>query len=416
MFHQFGLLHASKACGGGVEGQKGELWPPDERGHLNGIALNPTVAPYSFIANGLHEGEAAEAGWAKPLEKEPSFAFDFMSYCAPIGRGDPNDWVSPRNWETFVSTFGVSGAGASARVSARAAGVPSRAASAGAGGPLAATAQINPGRIRVIAFSTDKGIRIRSVGPQVGPLRERGTVDANYTLTALGPHGQALESVPMAATEGGHVDGAGPLMELTGYLPSSGVSSVEVLVHGTVTATRKRPARAPRVTVLSPSRGSRVGGRGNVLVRWRDTNPEHLKLRVAIDYSRDNGRTWRTIFAGRDRGSFPLPSFAFTASQNARVRVRVNDGFNAVAAVSGRFTALGAPPQVTITSRFAPGMTVAADAGLQFTGRALDQTAHTLSGRSLRWYDGSILLGYGSPLNAGPLPAGVNHIRCTATG
>ena len=46
------------------------------------------------------------------FKEELGFAFDFMSYCAHVGAGDPNDWVSPRNWQQLVSNFGVSASAA----------------------------------------------------------------------------------------------------------------------------------------------------------------------------------------------------------------------------------------------------------------------------------------------------------------
>lgn len=118
LFHQFGLVHASNECGGGQDGdgddigQTGESWQPlapapgeptenppnDGIGQLDGIGLNPTTYPYQFIATG-----------------SPSFpgnpqAYDVMSYCANVGGGDPNDWVSPRNWRQLISNFGTGAA------------------------------------------------------------------------------------------------------------------------------------------------------------------------------------------------------------------------------------------------------------------------------------------------------------------
>jgi hypothetical protein len=151
-----------------------------------------------------------------------------------------------------------------------------------------------------------------------------------------------------------------------------------------------------------------------VVVRWTSTNPEHLALTATIDYSRDGGRSWRTIFVGPNTGRVSLESFFFTASLAARIRVRVNDGFNETSAVSGTFVAVGARPQVTIETQFAPTMREAGDGQVQLSGSAVDQAARPLSGRHLRWFDGPFLLGTGSEISAGPVPAGVNHIRLVA--
>jgi hypothetical protein len=157
-----------------------------------------------------------------------------------------------------------------------------------------------------------------------------------------------------------------------------------------------------------------VGLRPTVLVRWAATNPEHLKLKASVDYSFDNGRTWRTIYIGPNRGQASLTSLYFVASKRARVRVRVDDGFNETIAVSAPFTAVGAPPIVTIADPM-PRTRVAGDARLVMSGSAVDQMLRQLGGRSLRWYDGPFLIGTGSMPVAPPLPPGRSRIRLVAT-
>ena len=415
--HQFGLVHASNCNGGGENGQKSESWPPDERGELNGIALNTTSEPYKFIYNGA-EGI--------PL------AYDYMSYCAQVGGGDPNDWLSPRNWEQLVQNFGITPNASGARLVATGATLPSREPGAspplGAGapaseaslrpgaGPVAALATLNTSQLRVIGFSTLHGVHITNVGPPIGSVVSAGAVDPSYTLTAVGAGGRVVASVPMKATTGGHVDGNGLIAMLSGTVPSAGVDALQVSVDGKVMATRSRPARAPVVRVTSPRSGTRVGKGKRVTVRWHATNPEHLALTAAVDYSHDGGRKWQTIFVGPDRGHASISSFLFSASRNARVRVRVNDGFNESIAISKRFTALGAPPKVDILSRFSRKTALAGDAQLQLAGLAVDPGGKVLSGKSLHWYDGSNSLGYGFAISAGPLPPGINHIRLVARG
>ena len=94
-----------------------------------------------------------------------------------------------------------------------------------------------------------------------------------------------------------------------------------------------------------------------MVVRWRATNPDHQNLTASVDYSRDDGRSWKTVFIGPNTGHASLPGSYLEGSRSARVRVRVNDGFNESVAVSSRFTVLDAPPQVTIakTLKTIPG-------------------------------------------------------------
>jgi hypothetical protein len=400
VLHQYGLVHASPCNGAGANGQTAEAWPPDERGELDGIAVDPISEPYDFIANGLN-GFAA--------------AYDPMSYCAQVGGGDPNDWISPRNWTRLIEIFGANPtAGASSRARAASVSKPGAGASVGRD-PLAADAQLNTGMTRVIAYvNSETGTRITSVGPAVSGEINHGSIDPAYTLSTTSAGGQTLSSVPMYATSGGHIDNAGAITQLTAEIPSANAHAIAIAQSGKTLTSRVRPAHPPIVRVLSPSGGARVGGNRPVLVRWSTKDREHVTLRVAIDYSRDGGRSWRTIYAGADNGRASLPSFYLTASHRARLRVRVNDGFNEAIATSRVFTALGAPPKVTILTQFAHNASVSADAPLALLGGAVDQLARTLSGRSLHWYDGAISLGYGASIVAGPLPSGVNHIRLVA--
>jgi hypothetical protein len=206
----------------------------------------------------------------------------------------------------------------------------------------------------------------------------------------------------------------GPLDTITAVIPAAGVDSIAVESNGTVVATRTRPKHAPRVRILAPLAGARVGRRPTVLARWKATNPEHLNLTASVDYSRDGGQTWRTIFIGPNRGRASLPSFYFVGSKHARLRVRVNDGFNETVAVSGIFTAVGTRPVVTITNP-GPRTQLAGDARLVLTGTAFDQLLQALAGRNLRWYAGPFQIGTGTALTAPPLPPGRNRIRLVAT-
>lgn len=395
LFHQFGLQHASAACGGA-----GVSWPPDQQGYLDGIAVDVTSEPYRFIA-------PRSPDFPSPFKAE---AYDLMSYCAHAGGGDPNTWVSPRNWVNLIGIFG--GGGPAADVASAA----SARASAAARDPLSALAQVDPSRLSVTGFVTGSGVQITDVGPQVGGGTPNGTAVDSFTLTARGSHGQTLASVPMAATTGGHVDGPTPtpLVQISGEVPAGGVHSIQVDDDGKVVASRTRPAKAPRLRVLAPVAGAVLGTRASVLVSWRATNPEHLPLTAIVDYSRDAGRTWRTIFVGPNKGHCSVPSLFLTASREARVRVRINDGWHETSAVSGVFTSLGAPPQVTILTRLGRPARVSGDSQLQLAGQAVDQAAQVLTGRSLRWFDGPFELGTGATISAGPLPAGINRIRLVA--
>jgi hypothetical protein len=416
LFHLFGLQHASQECGGGQDNdsddgtQTGVPWPlkpgddedtveasveggqktdtdtgpPEGFGQLLGVGLDMGTTPYTVLADGLNG---------------VSEYYDFMSYCSPTrGYGDAGNWLSPINWENVYHRFAPASGSSAARAARR-----------GHGRGHNAVAAIHRGRLRVIAYAGNEGVQIGSVGFQVGPPLPRGR--SAYALRALGGGGKPVATVPMR--EGiGHIDEVGPLDELTGEVPARGVDRVEVLLNGAVVASRSRPRPAPKVLVLAPRRGARVGRGGKVKVRWRATDRSHTALTASIDYSRDGGRSWHTVFVGPSRGKASLPSFYLAASRAARVRVRVSDGFNETAAVSPVFGTVGAKPQVAIEKTLT---SVAGDARLQLSGQAFDASMRELRGNSLRWFDGPFAIGRGAAISAGPLPPGKNLIRLVAT-
>lgn len=418
--HQYGLVHASNACGGGTNGQTGESWPPDQMGYLDGLGLNTVVEPYQPIYNGADIGGEVR-----------THAFDMMSYCAgpagQIGSGDPDVWISPRNWQQLVSNYGTQTSTdadhPSADGVAYAASSSTTSALTGHGAPpaLAARAVLDPTHLRVIAEvlggSAAGGkarVLIESVGPRIGPALKAGSSVDTFTLTALGKGGKVLASVPMAASVGGHIEQGVALVQLTGEVPARGVQRIEIATGGVVLASRTRPRMPPSVTISAPAAGAIVGKGAPVTISWLTSSSGHRMLTAAIDYSRNAGKTWRTVFYGADTGSAVLPSMFLTASKQAEVRVRVSDGFNQSDAVSGVFTAAGAPPQVEIVTRFAPGMRPSPLANLQLSGVAIDQADISLGGTRLHWYDGAVPLGTGTTIQTGPLPPGRNPIKLVA--
>ncbi len=445
LFHQFGLAHASSECGGGDdgdsddEGQGSTPWPlkPGEThaseaallgepgqfvddggdnpnstegfGQLLGIGLRMDSYPYRIVADGVNWGQN----------------MDLMSYCAGKTGGfqhkDLGVWVSPINWEAVFQAFATSGAARSSRFAgrttpdsaseSRAPSDPSASSRAGptkrAGRP---NARINRRRLRVVGYDDGSSFTFTSVGPQVGPPLKAGT--SSFTLLARGRHGQILRSAAMAAQHI-HEDGVAALLELSAEISSRGIESVEVLDNGVSIGSRKRPRRRPHVRVLAPLGGAAVGGRHGVAVKWRTLGASAKTSTASVDFSGDGGRTWQPVFIGPDRGRARIPGSYLAAAHRARIRVRVNDGFDEAVASSHPFVSLPAPPLVTIAKlpEELPG-----DAVVQLRGQA-DQAGPTaLKGKRLRWFDGSVPLGSGTALMIGPLPPGKNHIRLLARG
>ncbi len=412
--HGIGRNHSDRICGG-EDGGGSEDWPPDNAGLMQGIGYDVREPNGKVIAPGELAGGFTGGGG-----QEPRY-FDYMSYChyEPSGgglgtAGDGDRWTSVHGQNRmvallrlingfegpFASTAGVrssSGRSASPRAS--------RAPRAAAPPPL----------IRVQGFALPTGeVEIKTVKRTEGAA-EQAPKSSAFNLIVRDANGGAVSNTLMNAdtSDDPVTEVADPVTFLSAEAPAAGAASVEIVRGGAVVARRAASAAKPRVRVLRPRAGQRVGRRKNTVVRWRATDGDGGDLRAKIDYSPNGGRTWRPIYVGPNSGRVALASSLFSRSPRARVRVRANDGFNEGRARSKRFVAIGRRPDVTILSP-RRGTRIRNDASLYFAGQAVDDRSYPLTGKRLRWLDGRRLLGRGKSISVSALRPGKHKIRLVA--
>jgi hypothetical protein len=371
--HALGRPHASFCGGGGDNDQVAEKWP-DEQGSLQGIGLDTRAGsgggrgPYKIVYQGV-------SGY-------PTTMFDIMSYCA----GEDSSWISPLGWNEVVHFH--TGVVHSTR----------RPASS------AATRFLHVDGVELL----DGTLAITGVSPTTSST---GSAPASspYRLEARDSHHRILVSVPAGVTFA--PDGGGTF--ISGEVRAPAGTAEVVLRKGTKAAARVRgSAHSPRVRLLAPRPGIRVTGRG-LDVRWRASDPDGGTLTTTVDYSTDGGRNWRTLSVGPTRGTVTVPIELLEGSSNARVRVRVDDGFNEGVAVSGRIAVVAPPPQVRIIDP-SSGLRVRADAPLYLRGTAIGGGGLLLQGSKVKWFDGKRLLGTGTTLSVTGLSPGRHTIQLVA--
>ncbi len=386
LFHLFGRKHASPACGGQASGGS-ETWPPDQVGNLQSVGLAPapvgfTLGPYKVLP-----GDSATSPW-----------FDFMSYCGFVQAGDPlgpnqNEWVSVHNWNAIMASFSYGPAGdrAAARHRTRA-----------AARPIAS--------LHVSASIDSAGhVAIQAVDPVSTPPWHPTTSGVPYQLVAKDAGGRVLSRVQMIGSSS-HVDGRPPgfVVILDGVVPAAGVASLSI-VNGATTLASRSKNHAPTVSI----RTAPAFGPQQATIRWSAADADQDPLAVEVDYSGDNGRTWRPVWLGPDLGQTSLPESYMFRTGHARLRVSVSDGFTTTTALSPQFSAPGAAPFVRIVAPPA-GVRQPNDAPLVLSGQAFDDQLRQLSGRALRWMLGAKLLGTGKEIAAAGLPAGRDTIELLA--
>jgi hypothetical protein len=367
LVHMLGRQHASD-CGDGGGGD----WPPDERGYIQGIGLD------------IDPGTGATRVLAPDYPDVDTQFYDLMSYCA----GGATAWMSVRNWNELFTPFSRAFASVAA--------------------PLA----VGPTLLVRATVGADGTASIDHVG---GGGRDVTTSapGARYSLVARDAAGAVVSSASVAPRpESGHA-APGHTVGATLPVPTQGIASVELVADGRVLASRRRSSAAPTVRVTAPRAGARLPSRGTVRVGWAATDANGDRLEAAVDYSANGGRTWRTVTISSG-SSATLPARLFSRSRNARIRVTVNDGFDETRAVSGRLSAVGAPPVVRIVAPARAVARIAADTPLLLAGEASNDQGRRLAGGRLRWFAGTRAIGTGPTLTAPLLPPGRRTIRLVA--
>ena len=474
--HMFGLSHASEECGGGQDddsddtGQTGEAWPPDQGGYIDGIGLDIAAGtrPYQVVSGpgrsersiGLAPGQCAPFSPLDPAPPEcglpnPPQFFDFMDYCTAADPdsdgmlGSTNAWISVRNWD-YVATYaacvlaGHTGLGCEvvadkakdadasnaasqqaqagygkdqaalqrARPNHRRGGSPLHSIEGASAGPRLATEASGAGMVRMYGFSIGGKTTIAIVDPTPTRRLLMGTLSP-MRLVLQGPDGHVLSTAPLLETTT-HIDGVvAPVELLQGAVAERpGVTGMAILEHGKVIAVQRKPRHAPQVKLIAPLGGQHLEGPSPVIVRWKATDPDPVHLIVSVDFSTDNGDTWRTVYLGPNTGRAVIPRGDLTGSTMERARVRVSDQFDQVTVTSRRFTLAPTGPRVTIISppnavEVRPGATVLLSAV------AFDDAGRALSGSALTWLAGRTVLGTGRQLFA-TLPTTATSITLRA--
>ena len=371
-------------CTGNSGGQIGEAWPPDNKGLLQGVGLDLR----NWTARILDEGHPTAA----------NSYYDFMSYCGngSVSQIEADHWISVRNWSRMIAFHPP------AQTLPTAIRTDNLMQAAG-DTPLLVLATVDSAGTTSI-FDVAPGLQSGAGSTPGSPYRIDLRDAAGNTLASAIP-----------ATSSVHSDGQRPGTLLEATLPfDPAAASVVVSADGVALTVRTRSLNAPDVAITSPGPGVRVGHSATTLVRWTSSDLDGDPLTSAVDYSADGGRHWKVVADNVHGQSASVPSWLLSTSTDARIRVRVSDGFNATTAVSGALRAAGAPPAVHIIGG-APGGRMRADAKLLLRGSAYDDAGRHLTGASLRWYAGRRLLGRGELLTANGLPAGTTFIRLVAT-
>jgi hypothetical protein len=403
--HMFGLRHSSYLCGGGTGGQTSDPSYPDQFGLLNGFGFDRRT----FTAVGGPGTQQDPLTPARPTvdsmgnvgeanSRIPNT--DLMTYCY-VFVGDAATWLSPINWQHQLDGLKVGGSLSGFEADAGRRSVPFGARLAG--GELHVTASVPPSGPASV-------LDVRHV---VGDPPTSADPTSSYHVVVRDASGATLSDLPVTP----HIVHSDRPSVVTTYIdavvPAAGAQTVQILAGGNVIAQRARSAHAPDVRVIAPRTGSLLPGKGRTAITWALTDADGDPLQSEVDFSADNGRTWRTLTLAVAGNHFSVANSVLSRSAAARLRVIVNDGFNDTTGLSGRLRTTGAPPVVRIDSP-SPRLKVTSTASVVLSGEAYDDTGRSLAGASLTWFDGRRRLGSGPTITVRGLTPGRGRIRLVA--
>ncbi len=382
--------HASRSC---TALNSGTMWPPDEVGLIQGIGLDHTgQPPYRILASA--EGVPSEPGL-----QEAGAVYDFMSYCA----GDTNSWLGPKNWTDVLNRFARNASPAGS-----ASFDPSKRA-------RAAQAPATP-KLIVNAIVNETGtVTVDTVHAAAGDSGE-GSKPSPYALFVKDRTGAVIAQVPMRQRPVfAHTKVPSLVLSGVAAVPAARAGRVEIVRDDAVVAARDRSANAPRARFVRPSAGTLVGRGDRLAIQWQASDADNDRLDVIVEWSARGGKpgTWRDVLIGPNGGRVALPSEYFAGSDDAFLRLRVNDGFNETVVLSPRFRTIHRGPRVSITSPRA-GARVSEGSTLTLSAIAQDERAQRLGRAGVRWLLGRREIGRGEQA-AVVLSRGRHRIRVVAT-
>lgn len=395
--HTLGRAHSGDYCGaeGGEDFPYETVYETDFSTVPPKITYAPALGPVDLgperLAYGLNESGYS---LAEPAVLPPDEYYDVMGYCFP-------QWTSIHTYNAvfdvirnrFGATAGRSGFVAVATVS----------------DTLVIRGAINPG-------TGEATFRAFGTLPGSFPVPTEGPGSYHLVLRTAG--GDVLLEVPFEPRWSEAVGASGGVGRFSIGVPADlPIASVTVELEGSALATRARSANPPEVTLVTPNGGEQVVA-GDVTVEWQATDADGDALSYALQYSADDGASWKTIAVGLTSTTIAIPWATLAGTSAARMRVEASDGFDVASDASD------APFVVAQHSPSVDLVTPSADS--HFAGRQLvvlradayDREDGRLSPPALVWtssVDGPLGAGTEIARTADTLSEGSHVLTVTAT-
>ena len=395
-------------------------WPGDRWKHVDcpkgGVPDLTSVYPTNYDSCYLDvPGPANHYGfdpWIDPHSIiPPESAADYMSYAdAP--------WVSDYNYKGMFNELDNA---AAAGVSQAPPALVALAEAAeyllvsGAITPTLNTARLDPGYRITEALAP--GTKLSALLAQQTLAAASGAA-AEYTFQLVDAGGtplytQLFDPEPAIVPDPGTAPDPVQLFHL-GATWNPSTAQVRILKGATVLAALDVSPNTPQVTVVQPNGGNVVGD--SLTIQWTGSDADSDRLFYAVQYSPDNGATWRAVATDLLDTSLTLNTTqGLPASTQALIRVIATDGVNTTTDVSNAvFAVQNHAPKPHIDSPrdgavYAPGQQI------PLRGGAFDAEGTEIAGDNLQWLVDGAPADYGAEAVASNLPAGPHTITLQAS-
>jgi len=173
----------------------------------------------------------------------------------------------------------------------------------------------------------------------------------------------------------------------------------------------------PTVSILKPTPATLLDTE-RVTFEWFGFDADGDDLTYTVQYSPDNGNSWKPLVVDHTASTFTIDRSSLTASESALISVAVSDGVNTAVAVSDPFRVADNPPVISIYQPGTDGLSLDSLQSVTLKAFTLDSEDGMLPGAAIAWYsDLNGLLGTGQSLVVPltDLTEGVHLVTATAT-
>lgn len=211
-------------------------------------------------------------------------------------------------------------------------------------------------------------------------LRAAARQSHDYKVRQLDAAGTLLEEVALVIRDTDDGDNSTSLINQF-LVKQPGVSQIQVTRGTTVLATLNASASAPVISglnVVYDPNGPNLG----VTISADDADGD--LLRHTVQYSNDDGLSWRTLRINSTLAAFVADASRLPGGDACRVRVITTDGFNSTVATSEPFAVARRSPEV-LAGGLKDGQRVPFGANVEVTVLAVDPEDGSLADESSTW-------------------------------